>query len=46
MNKLIQRVRKPLPMWLRYALFNGVLYLLLFVVFLFCLSVEQHIIAP
>lgn len=46
MTKLRKRLHKPLPMWLRYALVNGVLYTLIFVVFLLSLSVEQHIIAP
>jgi hypothetical protein len=46
MIKLINRLRKPLPLWLRYTLVNGVLYTLIFVVFLLSLSVEQRIIAP
>jgi hypothetical protein len=46
MNKFINRLRKPVPMWARYALFNGVVYTLMFVVFLLSLSAEQHIIAP
>lgn len=46
MKKLLQRLRKPLPMPMRYALINGVLYTLLFALFLLSLTAEQRIIAP